>query len=163
MIKKILFSLVTFGLIFSNSNVSAQVRPMNIAQANPRTMIYHYAQTGNLQNLLLLKRQGYAIDLVDEKGNSALCEATWRQNQTAVDTLIQAGADTNSTCMQEIPQSYKDAVNITYMDEPINTLRKPSKAGTICSISNNGTRTCTPVLQDGTVVAAGKYLCLFDK
>ena len=153
MIKKILFSLVTFGLIFSNSNVSAQVRPMNIAQANPRTMIYHYAQTGNLQNLLLLKRQGYAIDLVDEKGNSALCEATWRQNQIAVDTLIQAGADTNSTCMQEIPQSYKDAVNITYMDEPINTLHKPSKAGTICSISNNGTRTCTPVLQDGTVAA----------
>lgn len=153
MIKKILFSLVTFGLIFSNSNVSAQVRPMNIAQANLRTMIYHYAQTGNLQNLLLLKRQGYAIDLVDEKGNSALCEATWRRNQMAVDTLIQAGADTNSTCMQEIPQSYKDAVNITYMDEPINTLRKPSKAGTICSISNNGTRTCTPVLQDGTVVA----------
>ena len=107
MFKKILFSAVALGMMFSNSAAYALPQGGNLT---PRQALYNYAKTGNVSALQAMKKQGFSIDLADEKGNSALCEATWRKDKNAVASLISAGANTNAACMQKIPASYKQAV-----------------------------------------------------
>ncbi len=72
-----------------------------------RQMIYQYAKNGNLRGLKALQARGYALDVYDANGNSALCEAAIRKDKKAVDTLIAAGANQNAPCMQKIPVENK--------------------------------------------------------
>ena len=88
MINRILAGFVILGL-----SVQAFAAP-KAPQMTPRQAIYYYAHQGNRPALQNLKKAGYPIDLSDKFGNSALCEAVLRQDQTAINTLVQEGADT---------------------------------------------------------------------
>ena len=76
--------------------------PVLSAPMTPRQAFYYHAHKGNLTALIQLKKMGYHIDVSDDYGNSALCEAVIKKDNTAIQTLIQAGADTNATCMQAL-------------------------------------------------------------
>ena len=95
-------------------------------QMTPRQAFYYHAHEGNFSALQKLKQMGYFIDQSDNKGNSALCEAVWRQDRQAVDTLLRAGANQRATCMQKIPSSYKISVGLTQS----NSLMPPLSATT---------------------------------
>lgn len=93
-------------------NTSTATNAYAKTRMTPRQAIYYHASKGNTQNLYKLKQMGYQIDLADAKGNSALCEAVWRQDRTAVSALISVGANQGSGCMQQIPANYKTAMGI---------------------------------------------------
>ena len=104
MIHRILAGFVILGLSFQSFAAS------RAPQMTPRQAIYFYAHQANRPALQSLKKAGYPIDLSDKYGNSALCEAFLRKDQTAINTLIQEGADTNSYCMQALSVSYNEKV-----------------------------------------------------
>ncbi len=113
MFKKVVCGLVAVGLTLGNTASFAQVQTgAQAVRMTPRQAMYHYAKTGNLKGLQSLRSRGYSIDLNDAKGNSALCEATWRADKVAVASLLKAGANTNAQCMQKIPAQYKQAVGL---------------------------------------------------
>ena len=93
-------------------NTSTATNAYAKTRMTPRQAIYYHASKGNTQNLYKLKQMGYQIDLADAKGNSALCEAVWRQDRTAVSALISVGANQGAGCMQQIPANYKTAMGI---------------------------------------------------
>ena len=106
MFKKALLYSVMLGLMTSNpvfaqygQNARPATKAVKTVKMSPRLAMYHYAKSGNVKGLQQLKAQGYSIDLLDTKGQSALCEAVWKKDKTAVSTLIQFGANQNSSCI----------------------------------------------------------------
>lgn len=67
---------------------------------------YRFAQSNNRSLLRQMKLAGYSIDSVDERNNTALCEAVLRSDIRAVDVLLSLGANKNVSCMQQIPPQY---------------------------------------------------------
>ena len=104
MLKKLLFILISLGM---GTQVSAQVR------LSPRQALSYYAERGNVSGLRGLAQRGYSMDLTDAQGNTALCEMVLRQNKTAVNALLQVGANTSAACMSRIPSSSKTAMGIS--------------------------------------------------
>ena len=81
--------------------------PALSAPMTPRQAFYYHAHRGNMGALIQLQKMGYPIDVSDDHGNSALCEAVIKRDQQAIQTLIHAGADTNATCMQALSVNVK--------------------------------------------------------
>ena len=84
--------------------------PVWAAQMTPRQAIYYHAERGNKAALVQLQQMGYPIDVSDEYGNSALCEAVIKRNSQAIQTLIQMGADTKADCMQIITNGVPESI-----------------------------------------------------
>jgi len=84
--------------------------PVWAAQMTPRQAIYYHAERGNKAALVQLQQMGYPIDVADEYGNSALCEAVIKRNAQAIQTLIQMGADTKADCMQVITNTVQESI-----------------------------------------------------
>ncbi|MGN1091761.1 MAG: hypothetical protein ACI4RJ_04675, partial [Alphaproteobacteria bacterium] len=83
-----------------------------VTKASSRQVIYQYAKSGNLRGLKTLQSRGYALDMYDANGNSALCEAALRKDKKAAETLLAAGANENAPCMRKIPVENKQAVGV---------------------------------------------------
>ena len=94
----------------SSRTIATRTSTRTVSQrTSGRQMIYQYAQNGNLRGLKALQSRGYALDVYDANGNSALCEAVLRKDKRAAETLIAAGANQNAPCMQKIPVENKQA------------------------------------------------------
>lgn len=65
--------------------------------------IYQYASQNQTDLIITYLRYGYSIDMRDAYGNTALCQAIWHEDKTAVKNLIQLGADKNAPCLHNIP------------------------------------------------------------
>ena len=63
--------------------------PVMAAQMTPRQAIYYHAHMGNISTLVQLQKMGYPIDVADDYGNSALCEAVIKEDNRAIQNLIQ--------------------------------------------------------------------------
>ena len=104
-VRKVVVSLVTMGLLFGSQQSAAQ-------QLSPTQLFYHYASKGNTYVLQQLKRT-YSIDQEDESGNTALCQAIYRRDYPAFAVLENMGASTSHPCVEKIPfqtlQSFKYA------------------------------------------------------
>ncbi|MBE6449984.1 MAG: hypothetical protein E7013_04785, partial [Alphaproteobacteria bacterium] len=132
MFKKALLYSVMLGLMTSNP-VFAQygqmarpaTRAVRTVKMTPRQAMYHYAKSGNINGLQQLKAQGHSIELLDASGQSALCEAVWKKDKTAVSVLIQLGANQNSQCMNQIPYDYKSAVGLQNISSGMAINRTP--------------------------------------
>ncbi len=89
--KKILISLICFSFSFQ-------------AVASDLTnYIYAKAMMGDVNGLRWLSEKGYSLNAKDEDGNTAYCLAVFRRNQTAINTLEQAGADIKPRCLRSVP------------------------------------------------------------
>lgn len=64
--------------------------------------IYNHAHSRNRLALERLKRNGYSLDVVDSKGNTALCTAMIRKDMDAYSLLRQMGADTGHACVKRL-------------------------------------------------------------
>lgn len=84
-------------------------------QMTPRQAIFLYAKQGDMYALGRLKSMGYSIDMTDQSGNSALCEAVYRQDYSTFSVLKQAGASTTHPCVQRIPERMVQQFNQGYM------------------------------------------------
>ena len=100
MFKKALLYSVMIGLMLNNPAFAQK----KVIKLTPRQAIYHYAKSGNIKALQRLKAQGYNIDLTDAKGLSALCEAVWKKDKTAISSLLQAGAKKTNSCLENISE-----------------------------------------------------------
>lgn len=98
MLTKLCFGFVILGIT---------TQTMAAYGLSPRQEIYYWASQANLQKVRQLQQAGYSIDLLDNTGNTALCEAVWRQDRIAVNILLSAGANTNVDCMQQIPMPHQ--------------------------------------------------------
>ena len=98
MLHKVLIFFICFSLILGNESALAQTRMLKLT---PRQAVYYYAERGNVEQLLTLK-QKYSLDLLDNQKNTALCEGIIRNNQTAVYSLLEVGADKNAECVKKI-------------------------------------------------------------
>jgi len=67
-------------------------------------MIYSYAEKGQIKQLLNYKHNGYSLDVVDDDGNTALCQAALSGNKTVVKRLLGLGVQEWPACMQRIPR-----------------------------------------------------------
>lgn len=95
---KLLNFFICLGLIGSTTGAFAQTRMLKLT---PRQAVYYYAERGNVEQLLTLK-QKYSLDLLDNQKNTALCEGIIRNNQTAIYSLLQAGANKDAKCVKKL-------------------------------------------------------------
>ncbi len=65
--------------------------------------IYGKAMMGDVNGLKDLTSKGYSLETKDNDGNTAYCLAVFRRNQTAINTLTQAGANTRPWCLRSVP------------------------------------------------------------
>ena len=95
---KLLNFFICLGLIGGTTGAFAQTRMLKLT---PRQAVYYYAERGNVEQLLTLK-QKYSLDLLDNQKNTALCEGIIRNNQTAIYSLLQAGANKDAKCVKKL-------------------------------------------------------------
>ena len=98
MLHKVLIFFICFSLILGNESALAQTRMLRLT---PRHALYYYAERGNIEQLTVLK-QKYTLELLDNQKNTALCEGIIKNNQTAVYSLLEVGADKNAECVKKI-------------------------------------------------------------
>ena len=98
MLHKVLIFFICFSLILENESALAQTRMLRLT---PRHALYYYAERGNIEQLTVLK-QKYTLELLDNQKNTALCEGIIKNNQTAVYSLLEVGADKNAECVKKI-------------------------------------------------------------
>ncbi len=84
--------------------------------ASARQAFYYYAKQGNVTALRELSSRGYSIDVSDQFGNSALCEAVYRQDYSTFSILKQAGASTSHPCVARIPTQSIQQFNQGYVN-----------------------------------------------
>ena len=70
--------------------------------------IWQYAQAGDRVALEKLAQQGVSLDSSDAKGNTVLCASVLLNNKVAYNTLIAAGADADTSCMNKISKAQKE-------------------------------------------------------
>ncbi len=114
MLKRILVYVLMFGL-------GGIFYPDISFTMTPRQAFYYYASQGNMQAIYQLQQMGFPIDVADDYGNSALCEAVIKQDQRAIQTLVKLGADTGAYCMQAL------GVDQILSDGTINTIESNQK------------------------------------
>ena len=120
MFKKVVCSLVALSLALGNTASFAQAQPKvkpaqpQAVKMTPRQALYYYAHKGNVQGIKQLKSTGYQVDLSDNHGNSALCEAVYRYDYAAFALLRQEGASTSNACIKKIPPQIVTQFNSGY-------------------------------------------------
>ena len=167
MFKKMLYGCVCLGLLTSATGYAATRYPTRVGaspgvtqsavSASPRQAIYYYAKTGNLHALQQLRARGYPVDLKDSKGNTALCEAVWRQNRQAVKTLLTAGANRQAACLSRIPDKYLTPMDLT---APAPRTAAAGKAGATATGLSTGAKVgigvgAVALIGGGIALAAG--------
>lgn len=75
--------------------------------ADVKRAYYRMAATNNNHLLQQMQSVGYFIDSIDERGNTALCEAVLRSDSLAIKNLRLLGANPNVSCMEKIPLHYR--------------------------------------------------------
>ena len=108
MFKKVLFYILLIGTCTGPQYAKAVPAPFRVRQA-----IYLYAKAGDIRALKALQARGISLEALDDKGNTALCEATWRKDRVAFQALRSAGANLGAACMNRIPVSYKTAMGLS--------------------------------------------------
>ena len=108
MFKKVLFYILLIGTCTGPQYAKAVPAPFRVRQA-----IYLYAKAGDVRALKALQARGISLEARDGKGNTALCEATWRKDRVAFQALRSAGANLGAACMNRIPASYKTAMGLS--------------------------------------------------
>ncbi len=108
MFKKVLFYILLIGTCTGPQYAKAVPAPFRVRQA-----IYLYAKAGDIRALKALQARGISLEARDDKGNTALCEATWRKDRVAFQALRSAGANLGAACMNRIPVSYKTAMGLS--------------------------------------------------
>ena len=98
MLHKVLIFFICLSLILGNESALAQTRMLRLT---PRQALYYYAELGNIEQLTVLK-QKYTLELLDNQKNTSLCEGIIKNNQTAVYSLLEVGADKNAECVKKI-------------------------------------------------------------
>ena len=114
MMKQAIFYALMFGMIFGPGTGLAAGYTQARAQGRPtvRQVIYTQAKAGDVRALKALQARGISLEARDDKGNTALCEATWRKDRVAFQALRSAGANLGAACMKQIPASYKTAMGL---------------------------------------------------
>lgn len=85
------------AVLFFSENVLAAADGGALA-----TSIYNHAHARNRLALERLKRNGYSLDAVDSRGNTALCTALIRKDMNAYNLLRQMGANTRHACVKRL-------------------------------------------------------------
>jgi hypothetical protein len=76
------------------------------------SMIYDAASARDTKKLANWKKHGIPVDVTDpSSGNTALCEAVYRGDCVAIDTLIKSGANQYHSCLQRIPESVRRSLS----------------------------------------------------
>jgi len=108
MASALLCRVISIGLV-SSMFLAPLAEAANISSATrAKRAIYQYAYKGDLNALNRLKARGISLDTPDEKGNTALCSAVHFRNVAVYNTLVEAGADLNADCMNDIPKENVD-------------------------------------------------------
>ena len=113
--KQAIFYALMFGMIFGPGTGLAAGYTQARVQGRPpvRQVIYTRAKAGDVRALKALQARGISLEARDDKGNTALCEATWRKDRVAFQALRSAGANLGAACMNRIPASYKTAMGLS--------------------------------------------------
>ena len=89
--------------------VDTRPRCLNKIRHISEAQIYSAAHRENLKQLVAWKKEGLNIDVEDEKTkNSALCEAVYRSDCPAIQTLLRAGSKQAQPCMRRIPKKVRE-------------------------------------------------------
>ena len=83
--------------------IGGLLTPQIAMAMDARQQMYWYAHNGDFQALRMMQRQGYSFEMMDSRGNTALCEAAWRGDHYAVNMLVAAGADPYPPCWNNLP------------------------------------------------------------
>lgn len=123
-LKRYVSSLVCIGLLFNQSGAwavnnyttmtSRRAYPEPVAVnllSTPHAIVYYHAMRGDAATLKKIRKR-FSIESLDAKGNTPLCEAIWRTDKRAVDTLMDADASTSARCLDKIPAEYTAAVGL---------------------------------------------------
>lgn len=121
MLKKVILLCAAAGILLAGGEVCAKPKPSEtLAQFGVRKsppmptllsdLIYSHAAEGNVAELKKLRKRGYDLDIKDGHGNTSLCQAIWKNDRKAYQTLRKAGAEASPPCLEKIPPAYKDAV-----------------------------------------------------
>lgn len=78
---------------------------------NLAASIYNHAHFRNREALARLKRNGYSLDAVDSRGNTALCTAIVRKDENAYKLLRQMGANTAHPCVKKLEAAVRPVKN----------------------------------------------------
>lgn len=73
--------------------------------------IYNHAHARNREALMRLKRNGYSLDAMDSRGNTALCRAIVRKDEGAYNLLRQMGADISHPCVKRMEAAVRPVKN----------------------------------------------------
>lgn len=104
-----------------------------------RSRIYEAASTGNVAELKRLTSLGYSLDMEDENGNTAYCQAVWSQNRVAVATLIDAGVNVRPSCLKRIPYVTETRIYAAAHSEDLDQLVMWKKEGLNVDVVNPST------------------------
>ena len=86
---------------WSEPNANFKINP-SLKNAAIRSEIYALAQKGKLKEIKQILKTGVSIDEEDSYGNTNLCLAVYNHSPVAYVTLLNAGADKDSDCMEKI-------------------------------------------------------------
>ena len=115
---------VCFAIALGTLSAHAQFYDTSV-----RARIYAAASAGDLYELQRLKSLGYSLDLKDNNGNTAYCQAVWSQNRTAVATLISAGVDVKPRCLKRIPYVTESRIYAAAHSEDLDQLVEWKREG----------------------------------
>lgn len=97
------------------------VAPVALAdyRMTPREAVYYWASQGNVKNLKALQKSGYSLDMPDNNGRQAVCEAVDKNDVKAFKTLKKAGANMNVFCLYNMSQEKRYEFNQAYYGLPL--------------------------------------------
>lgn len=100
--------LLWFGAVFVCATAPAVAAADDSGLA---ASIYNHAHARNREALMRLKRNGYSLDAVDSRGNTALCRAIVRKDEGAYNLLRQMGADISHPCVKRMEAAVRPVKN----------------------------------------------------
>lgn len=106
MIKLKYFTLLAVAGVLSGSNAEALYLNQPRFNSALRDAIWKAAHDNKPELLQKYLNLGYSIDITDERGMTALCQAKSEGDDTAYEMLYKYGADENAPCMKQAVDLY---------------------------------------------------------
>ena len=156
--KKVVSLLIMTGLL------SWQVPGIAGYHMTPRQAYYYHASKSNTMAVERLKAMGHSIDMSDENGDSALCEAVYNQDYSAFAFLKKMGATTTHPCVKKIPAEIIQDFNEGYAEwaGAVNagnvSYARAETPGTYANTSANATTTGTTTVDTSTGLSTATWV-----
>ena len=114
----------------------------SVAASLTMEALYRYIQQGNLRQLASYLQNSPSLEIRNNEGNTALCQAILNQDQMMVKKLVYLGANRNASCMYNIPAEKFREMGLT--PRPVKV------SGTYVQAARKTASTLPPLLQSSS-------------